>query len=181
MLPLLCEIATIMASQYPSPLSRITLSLLMKDPASVSRLTLAPTWVIGSGLFIVGAYIRKVCYATLGRLFTYQLTVLKDHKLVTSGPYSVVRHPGYSGMIMTLVGMVMMEYLPGSYLAESGSLDGPWAKACLMVWIVCFMGVPAGGFVRRVSMEDEVLRKEFGSEWEEWAKKTPYKLLPLVY
>lgn len=35
--------------------------------------------------------------------------------------------------------------------------------------------------LRRTSIEDEVLRKEIGKQWEECAKRTPYKLLPFVF
>jgi len=35
-------------------------------------------------------------------------------------------------------------------------------------------------FVCRAEVEDQVLRKEFGKEWEEWARKVPYKFIPYL-
>ena len=36
-------------------------------------------------------------------------------------------------------------------------------------------------FMHRAELEDQVLRKEFGIEWEEWARKVPYKFIPYVF
>lgn len=33
----------------------------------------------------------------------------------------------------------------------------------------------------RVESEDAMLKKQFGKEWEKWAEKTRYKLIPFVY
>ena len=35
-------------------------------------------------------------------------------------------------------------------------------------------------FMCRAEVEDQVLRKEFGKEWEEWARKVPYKFIPYL-
>ena len=35
--------------------------------------------------------------------------------------------------------------------------------------------------VGRAELEDRVLRKEFGEEWEEWVRKVPYKFIPYVF
>jgi protein-S-isoprenylcysteine O-methyltransferase Ste14 len=47
-------------------------------------------------------------------------------------------------------------------------LVSAWAISMLLV------------FVARAKKEDDMLRKEF-SDWDEWAKKVPYKLIPFVY
>ena len=36
-------------------------------------------------------------------------------------------------------------------------------------------------FVCRAEVEDQILRKEFGNEWEEWARQVPYKFIPYLF
>ena len=135
---------------------------------------------MGFLLLTVGGALRKLCYDTLGKFFTYQLAIFKDHKLITSGPYRVVRHPAYIAFIMANTGFLAIMFAPGSYLWESGLLEIPWIAA---FWGV--FGLMAASLlvvtVRRVPREDAVMRQEFGKEWEQWAKMTPYKLVPYVY
>jgi len=33
----------------------------------------------------------------------------------------------------------------------------------------------------RMSVEDDILRKQFGAEWDNWAKRVPYRVIPGVY
>ena len=48
------------------------------------------------------------------------------------------------------------------------------------VWVAWILLILLTTF-RRPNQEDAVLRKQFEKEWDEWAKKTPYKLIPYVY
>ncbi|PIL35218.1 hypothetical protein GSI_03008 [Ganoderma sinense ZZ0214-1] len=177
----IAEVAAILARAYPAHrLSAPVLARLFPDPARVSALKLSAPFVGGGLLLVAGTWIRKRCYETLGKFFTFQLALFKEHKLVTWGPYGVVRHPSYSGLLLGIAGIVTVGLGPGSYLYESGMLANPWVAGPAAAWALWWASV-AGGVVRRVSTEDEVLRNRFGQEWEEWAKRTPYKLVPYVY
>lgn len=46
---------------------------------------------------------------------------------------------------------------------------------------MCTVGVVECILVWRTGKEDEVLRSEFGKTWEDWARRTRYRLLPYVY
>ncbi|OSC99256.1 ICMT-domain-containing protein [Trametes coccinea BRFM310] len=175
-----CEIAAILAQQTRSPSSSAILSLLFSRPPAASKLSLHPTFLLGASLLLFGAAIRKACYTTLGRYFTFQLAILKQHKLVTWGPYAVVRHPSYTGMLASIAGVLLMQLSPGSWLALSGVLDTRLGRTVIGVWTVWNVLLMIG-FVRRVPKEDAVLRKEFGAQWEEWARKVPYTLIPYVW
>ena len=131
-------------------------------------------------LLVLGAAWRKKCYDTLGKFFTFQLAIMKEHKLITTGPYSVVRHPAYTAFIMTDIGCLMALLLPGSYIYESGMLENPWVAVGIASLAILHLAIALTA-VRRIRVEEAVLRKEFGSQWEEWARKTPYKLIPYVY
>jgi len=66
----------------------------------------------------------------------------------------------------------------GSWFREcSGfSLDGTMTQVVVSAWAISMLLV----FAARAKKEDDMLRKEF-SDWNEWAKKVPYKLIPFVY
>jgi protein-S-isoprenylcysteine O-methyltransferase Ste14 len=52
---------------------------------------------IGFGLFLLGLALRWYSIFYLGRFFTTNVAVAKDHRLIDSGPYRFVRHPSYTG------------------------------------------------------------------------------------
>lgn len=125
-----------------------------------------------------GTLIRLLCYRYLGRYFTFELAVRADHKLITTGPYSVVRHPAYTGSIMGLAGVALIELSPGSSWAETFHLwTTTGGAAVAFIWLTTLF-VMSMGIIARTSAEDEVLRAEFREQWKHWAKGTPYKLLP---
>jgi len=56
----------------------------------------------------LGGLIRLECYRQLGTMFTFEMSIRKDHMLVTSGPYGIVRHPGYTGILLVISGMLLL-------------------------------------------------------------------------
>ncbi|OBZ67534.1 hypothetical protein A0H81_12475 [Grifola frondosa] len=97
----LCEVAVLLARANPSfELAQRVLSALVVEPGSENRLRISRIFVLGCMLGALGGFIRIQCYRTLGRFFTYELTLRNNHRLVTSGPYAVVRHPSYIGLIV---------------------------------------------------------------------------------
>ncbi|KAI0365388.1 ICMT-domain-containing protein [Pilatotrama ljubarskyi] len=175
-----CEIAALLARDARTPTASAVLSFLLKRPDAVRRLTLNRTFLLGLSSLVFGAAVRKACYITLGRHFTFQLALLKEHKLVTAGPYSIVRHPSYTGMIASIGGMLVAQLAPGGWIRESGILETKRGRAVVCAWVLWLSWVLVG-MLRRVAKEDAVLRQEFGEQWEEWARKVRYALLPYVY
>ncbi|KAL7284868.1 hypothetical protein ACG7TL_002181 [Trametes sanguinea] len=160
-------------------LARI-MDLPLGSPSWIGRLRIHPAFVLGAALAIFGGAVRKACYRTMGHYFTYQLALVNDHKLVTWGPYSVVRHPSYIGALAVSTGQLLMQFAPGSMLVESGVLNSSIGKAMTGVW-VAYVVFSMMIVVKRVPKEDAVMRKEFGEQWDEWAKRTRYALAPFVY
>lgn len=74
-----------------------------------------------------------------------------DHQLVKTGPYAFVRHPMYSGLILSAVGSLL--------------IYSTWTT----VFFVCFVPLM---FVR-AWREEMVLSAEFGDEWQEYCKCVP--------
>ncbi|KDQ23083.1 hypothetical protein PLEOSDRAFT_1049839 [Pleurotus ostreatus PC15] len=145
---------------------------------------LSTMWTVHSGLLIgssmafLAALLRLWCFRTMGRMFTFEVTIDAKHELITGGPYAYVRHPSYTGVAMTLLGATLALCSPGSWLMECGVLSRGGILA-LAFWIVkC--GYAAKGTIARLGMEDETLRKTFGSTWDEYAENVPYRLIPGV-
>jgi protein-S-isoprenylcysteine O-methyltransferase len=84
--------------------------------------------------------------------------ILPDHQLVTSGPYRVVRHPSYSGLLLFFAGL--------------GIALGGWLSAAVMLVL------PALGVLYRIRVEEEVLLGAFGQEYRMYMGKVG-SLLPL--
>ncbi|KAI0632236.1 hypothetical protein C8Q77DRAFT_1158894 [Trametes polyzona] len=179
----LSEIVAILAWHLSSSASTYTLSVLDHDPSGsgAGRIRITPTFALGWMLIIAGGLVRLACYRTLGKHFTFEVTIQDDHRLVTTGPYSIVRHPSYTAMAMVVLGTIVASFGPGSWLSECGILAAPVGKLFALVWVVDMLYVPAVMVFLRVAKEDGLLRKEFGGAWDEWARRTPYALLPGIY
>ncbi|KAI0786135.1 hypothetical protein C8Q75DRAFT_721494, partial [Abortiporus biennis] len=137
---------------------------------------LPPSFLISSLLIILGGFLRLQCYRTLGQYFTMQLAIRQDHKLITHGPYSIVRHPSYTGGIMLWAGIPFLTVGRGSWFWESGMLGALMGILWIIPW-VSFIVIS----IRRVWREDLMLKKQFGEKWIEWERKTPYALVPYIF
>jgi ATP-binding cassette subfamily G (WHITE) protein 2 (SNQ2) len=149
-----------------------------KDNAQSLRLT--PLSVAGMVLITFGTALRMRCYQAMKTFFTFDLSIHKNHRLVTTGPYSVVRHPSYSGMLAVYIGMGCWFGSRGSWLRESGVLETTGGRAFFGSFAMMMGGVLLGLF-SRMSVEDGVLRKRFGEEWVAYARRVHYSLIPWVY
>ncbi|KAI0772223.1 hypothetical protein BC629DRAFT_746113 [Irpex lacteus] len=146
-------------------------------PSSVRVTT---PWLIGTACLCIGPTIRYFAIRELGKFFTWELTIKKDQHLVTTGPYSVVRHPAYFGNLFMLTGTFLTQIGPGSWFREAGWFDTVWGKVVAAVWFANIVWVPATMLVR-LHTEDAILRQHYPEEWAAWAKKTPYKIIPYVF
>ncbi|PQE24857.1 isoprenylcysteine carboxyl methyltransferase protein [Rutstroemia sp. NJR-2017a BVV2] len=137
--------------------------------------TLLPLAVI----LLIGAPLRLIAYASLGKNFTFALS--KPDGLTTSGVYGWVQHPSYTGMAALVMGNVAL-------LART---DGVLASLVPRAWAGVFEGVVKGlaplamgifgwGLWTRVRQEEEMLRGEFGREWEQWHKRTA-RFIPWIF
>ncbi|MFB6177852.1 MAG: isoprenylcysteine carboxylmethyltransferase family protein [Halobaculum sp.] len=115
---------------------------------------------LGIVVMLAGFAVRMVAVATLGELFRHRIVLLADHEVVERGPYGWVRHPAYSGAVLTYVGV-------GLACANWLSLVVVTAGALV-------------GFGHRVRVEERVLRRELDG-YEEYTERVPYRLVPFVW
>ncbi|KAL0959368.1 hypothetical protein HGRIS_014622 [Hohenbuehelia grisea] len=146
--------------------------------ASSTLLSPAPVMIFGSLMACGAAALRVWCFRTMGRHFTFEVTINSTHELITTGPYSYVRHPSYTGIFLMLTGATLVLCSPGAWLMECGVLSRGGILALAFWAIKC--AYAAKGTIARLRIEDEALRKTFGATWDEWAKRVPYKLIPGV-
>ena len=108
----LCEVAVIFAARNPTLF--ISQQIIGHLVFSGSADSIRPTSLFFVGAFMVtlGGYIRYSCFQALGRLFTFEMSIRDEHELITNGPYSIVRHPSYTGALLTLIGIICWHSSP---------------------------------------------------------------------
>ena len=178
----IAEIATILAWNFrSSDFSQSTLSLLVMKGGRPEGLQLTPIIALGGIMIIIGSLIRLVTYRYLGEFFRFEASIQHNHKLVTGGPYSIVRHPGYTGLLISYSGWFLWQFWEGTWIRESGLWDTAQGKLATLSYTIIMILVSSYLVLSRMSNEDEALRKQFGKRWEDWAKKVQYYLLPGIY
>ena len=130
-------------------------SLFEMDPTALRRLY----WV-GLGLFAAGVSLRWYSMAYLGRLFTFDVAVAADQRVIDSGPYRHIRHPAYTGSLLSFVGL---------------GLCGGNALSLLVL-----VAPIALAFRHRIVIEEAALTSALGGRYSDYAARTS-RLIPFVY
>ena len=135
---------------------------------------------MGLTLILLGTWIRLMTYHHLGRFFRFEASIQEDHELIVSGPYSIVRHPSYTGLILIFCGWIPWTLSKGSWIMESGLWNTMLGRVLVMMYFNLFV-VVIFFTTSRMSKEDAALRNQFGKKWDDWAKRVPYSILPGIY
>lgn len=179
LIPCVAEIIVILAAYFPSPISSKILSTLVHSgqlPDMVPNIY----FIIGTIFAFMGSLGRLWSIRVMGRHFTHELSLRKDHSLVTTGPYSIVRHPGYGASFVGSFGISVIYASPGSFMRTSGWLSTYFGRVVLGVWILQLILSVVLARARAIT-EDAMLRKRFGEEWVRWSKRVRYRLIPGVF
>ncbi|KAJ7776889.1 hypothetical protein DFH07DRAFT_877059 [Mycena maculata] len=154
------------------PLRSTGLSICL---ASEPHIQITLLFCIGWTAVIVGTYIRLACFRTLKEFFTFDLTIHPEHKLITNGFYSYVRHPAYTGSLLITAGLSLSHLSRGNWATECGPLMVPFSG--VMIGMLWFLWTLAVG-LSRVDAEDKQMRKMFPQEFDAWAARVPWWFLP---
>jgi protein-S-isoprenylcysteine O-methyltransferase Ste14 len=121
-----------------------------------------PLWLILLGFFLIAfGYAFAVWAIVENRYFSSVVRIQTDrgHVVCDSGPYRIVRHPGYAGNILPLLGIVL-------------ALSSLWTLIPAAVALVIA--------VIRTALEDRTLQEELPG-YKEYARRVRYRLLPGIY
>lgn len=140
--------------------------LLVWDPATGRgflghRLTSPARWVAWLGLAVTigGCAFAIWARAILGSNWSSMVTVKRDHELILRGPYGVVRHPIYSGLLLALSGTAIA-------VGEIRAFIG--------------LGLAFIGFLLKSATEEKFMREEFSTEYARYSQRVR-RLIPFVF
>ena len=114
----------------------------------------------GIAIMLLGMALRYWAVATLGAFFRTTIETDQDQKMVSSGPYKLIRHPSYCGWLFICLGYGI----------------------AVQNWLSVFVAVmlPLVALIYRIQIEEQVLASSFGSVYVEYQKKTK-KLIPWIW
>lgn len=136
-------------------------SVSQAAPALLRNLVFPPFVAdIGTALIATGIVIRLSAVLTLKRAFTLHVQTTVGQQLVTSGLYHTVRHPAYSGSILSLFGVALA------------------LRNIVAVCLVPFCSLIC--YNTRIRVEEKALETQFGKEYADY-KRSTYKLLPHIF
>jgi len=115
---------------------------------------------LGIVLLLVGMGLRSYAIRVLGRYFVITVAVGPGQQVVERGPYRLIRHPSYTGALLSLLGFALV-------LTNWASL------AAIILW-------NAVGFGYRVMVEERVLSRALGQPYIAYMRRTR-RLIPYLF
>lgn len=117
-------------------------------------------WPIGGAMLIAGTWILTASMLTNTHFeSTVRIQADRDHRVIDTGPYAIVRHPGYAGFILVLLATPL--------------LLGSVATLIPIAATVAVLKV-------RIVLEERLLRRELPG-YEEYTKRVRYRLVPGIW
>ena len=119
-------------------------------------------WIRSLGVFFFLLGFTLVLWAMYTNKYfsqTVRIQTERGHAAVTGGPYRIVRHPGYLGMILSLLGTVFI-------------LDSLWGLTCFAFYLAVI--------ITRTALEDRTLQAELPG-YQEFTQKTKYRIIPGIW
>jgi protein-S-isoprenylcysteine O-methyltransferase Ste14 len=113
----------------------------------------------GIALMWLGIAFRYYCMRVLGRYFTFDVAIHGGQTVVEAGPYRYIRHPSYTGAIITLLGF--------------GLALGNWAG------LIALLACGAIGYAYRIRVEESALVTALGDPYRQYMGRT-WRLVPFV-
>src|SRR5262249_14250582 len=112
----------------------------------------------GIALAVAGIAFRWYAIARVGRFFETRVTVAADQVVVDTGPYRLVRHPSYTGALLTVFGVLLS--------------STNWLS------LACFL-IAIPGFAYRIAVEERALAGGLGESYRDYMRRTK-RLIPYV-
>src|SRR5262249_29354442 len=114
----------------------------------------------GIALMLGGLGLRIWANQTLGKFYTSTLRIAERQQIIQQGPYKILRHPGYSGILLMWVG--------------AGLATANWMATAIIILVMI------ASYRYRVISEEAMLLSTFGEEYQAYSART-WRLLPFIY
>lgn len=145
---------TVKSRAFHQNLMNLSLLLLFIPVPGLRSRFLPPTAVwTPLGLAVQCAFFALAVWARrhLGRNWSGAISIKVDHRLITSGPYRLVRHPIYTAMLGMFAGTVIV--------------SGQWHALLGLVLI-------SAAYWRKIRLEEPPLQEAFGDAWVAYRART---------
>ena len=117
-------------------------------------------FILGIFLMTTGIALRWYCILILGKFFTFDVAIRAGQPLIETGPYRYIRHPSYTGALLTLAGF--------------GLALGNWAG---LAAVLLSMGL---AYSYRIPVEEAALTAALGDSYKEYVSRT-WRLVPFLF
>ncbi len=114
-----------------------------------------PTGIVAwTGVVLVALGLSYAVWARLhlGRMWSARVTLKEEHQIIKTGPYTITRHPIYTGMLLALLGTVLVRDTLGAMIG------------CAFI---------ATGFVLKLRQEERLLIEHFGDDYRVYRQEVP--------
>src|SRR5256712_3450603 len=137
----------------------VFVSIILAFSFGYAGIGMLPDWAFYLGIFLMflGILVRQWAIAVLGRFFSLTVRVAEDHRVVERGPYRLVRHPSYTGVLITFIGLALAVQSLGALLV--------------------LLGVFSISYGYRMRVEEKALLSELGQDYANYMKRTK-RLIP---
>ncbi|MFZ1989721.1 MAG: isoprenylcysteine carboxylmethyltransferase family protein [Alphaproteobacteria bacterium] len=119
-----------------------------------------PIFYTAIALIWVGMALRLWAVLTLGRFFRTSVFLHDEHKLITNGPYRVLRHPSYTGALISMLGVSLAM--------------GNWLSIAVLIGCVFII------YAWRITVEERALAERFGAEYAARKRRT-WAIIPFIW
>ena len=115
---------------------------------------------IGLAVIWIGIGLRWWSFRSLGRYFTFEVVTSADQPVITTGPYGLVRHPSYAGLLLIFVG--------------GGLMEANWLSLAALILL------PFAGLAYRIRVEEAALSAMLGEAYQAYADNHK-RIVPFVW
>lgn len=117
-----------------------------------------PVFILGLVLMLAGMALRWYSIRVLGTSFTCEVSTRPGQEVVQAGPYRWIRHPSYTGGLITVLGVLM----------------------CCLNWLsFAALAVTLAGYGYRIRIEERALSRDLGAAYVEYMRRTK-RLFPFL-
>jgi protein-S-isoprenylcysteine O-methyltransferase Ste14 len=117
-------------------------------------------FAVGMALVVIGLMIRIYSILTLKQYFTYSVAKVENHKIIETGLYKFIRHPGYLGQLIIFIGI-------------STSISN-WLSILVMMIPVTL------GYLYRIKIEERFMLEQLGEDYLNYQERTK-RIIPMIY